>query len=69
MGADGITKGVVGRGGFGKDHAIQVLVEPRRLLPARPELEGYQMGRYLLLWLIGIPIPILFLIWIFGGLH
>jgi hypothetical protein len=26
-------------------------------------------GRYLLLWLIGIPIPILVLIWLFGGLH
>jgi len=27
------------------------------------------MGRYLLLWLLGIPLPILFLIWIVGGLH
>jgi len=27
------------------------------------------MGRYLLLWLIGVPIPILVLIWLFGGLH
>jgi len=27
------------------------------------------MGRYLLLWLLGIPIPILALIWLFGGLH
>jgi len=27
------------------------------------------MGRYLLLWLLGIPLPILFLIWVFGGLH
>ncbi len=27
------------------------------------------MGRYLLLWLVGIPLPILALIWIFGGLH
>jgi hypothetical protein len=27
------------------------------------------MGRYLLLWLLGIPIPILVLIWLFGGLH
>jgi hypothetical protein len=26
------------------------------------------MGRYLLLWLLGIPIPILILIWAFGGL-
>jgi hypothetical protein len=28
-----------------------------------------QMGRYLLLWLLGVPIPILLLIWLFGGLH
>jgi len=27
------------------------------------------MGRYLLLWLIGVPLPILLLIWVFGGLH
>ncbi|CAN0369131.1 unnamed protein product, partial [Phaeothamnion confervicola] len=27
------------------------------------------MGRYLLLWMLGIPLPILALIWIFGGLH
>ncbi len=31
--------------------------------------EGDTMGRYLLLWLLGIPIPILLLIWVFGGLH
>jgi hypothetical protein len=30
---------------------------------------GHPMGRYLLLWLLGIPIPILLLIWAFGGLH
>jgi hypothetical protein len=27
------------------------------------------MGRYLLLWLLGVPIPILILIWAFGGLN
>jgi len=27
------------------------------------------MGRYALLWMLGVPIPILVLIWIFGGLH
>jgi hypothetical protein len=31
--------------------------------------KGYAMGRYLLLWLLGIPLPILLLIWVFGGLH
>jgi len=28
-----------------------------------------KMGRHLLLWLLGVPIPILLLIWAFGGLH
>jgi hypothetical protein len=28
-----------------------------------------RMGRYLLLWLLGVPIPILLLIWAFGGLN
>ena len=27
------------------------------------------MGRYLLLWVIGVPIPILLLIWFLGGFH
>jgi hypothetical protein len=29
----------------------------------------HPMGRYILLWLLGVPIPILILIWAFGGLH
>jgi hypothetical protein len=33
------------------------------------EREEFDMGRYLLLWLIGVPLPILLLIWVFGGLH
>ena len=33
-------------------------------------LEGDKsMGRYLLLWLLGIPLPILVLIYAFGGLN
>jgi len=32
-------------------------------------MEERIMGRYLLLWLLGIPLPILVLIWAFGGLH
>jgi hypothetical protein len=31
--------------------------------------EGVLMGRYLLLWLIGVPLPILALIYAFGGLR
>jgi hypothetical protein len=30
---------------------------------------GALMGRYLLLWLLGVPLPILVLIYAFGGLH
>jgi hypothetical protein len=30
---------------------------------------SWVMGRYMLLWLLGVPIPILVLIWAFGGLH
>jgi hypothetical protein len=42
------------------------LARPDVFLPRRGEPT---MGRYLLLWLLGIPIPILVLIWMFGGLH
>jgi hypothetical protein len=46
-------------------------------LPGRPRYyaslyEATQediMGRGLLLWLIGIPLPIILLVWLFGGLH
>jgi hypothetical protein len=31
--------------------------------------KGLLMGRYLLLWMLGIPLPILVLIYAFGGLH
>jgi hypothetical protein len=34
-----------------------------------PTTGGAVMGRYLLLWLIGVPLPILALIYAFGGLH
>jgi hypothetical protein len=27
------------------------------------------MGRGLLLWLLGIPLPIILVIWVLGGLH
>ena len=40
-----------------------------RVLVAVKIEEEATMGRGLLLWLIGIPIPIILLIWLFGGLH
>jgi hypothetical protein len=36
--------------------------------PAENRMET-RMGRYMLLWLLGVPIPILLLIWAFGGLN
>lgn len=27
------------------------------------------MGRYVLLWRLGVPLPVVALIWIFGGVH
>jgi len=32
-------------------------------------MKEFVMGRYLLLWLLGVPIPILVLIYAFGGLN
>jgi hypothetical protein len=32
-------------------------------------IEESIMGRGLLLWLIGIPLPIILIIWLLGGLH
>jgi len=40
-----------------------------RLVGLRDNKQEETMGRGLLLWLIGIPIPIIILIWAFGGLH
>ena len=44
------------------------LLAPRRCKPSNHEMED-RMGRGLLLWLIGIPLPIIILIWLLGGLH
>jgi hypothetical protein len=38
-------------------------------LVEKPAKQEEMMGRGLLLWLIGIPLPIILLIWAFGGLH
>ena len=40
-----------------------------RINPHQGTMEEFVMGRYLLLWLLGVPIPILVLIYAFGGLH
>ena len=41
----------------------------RQCVVAPNKTEELAMGRYMLLWLLGVPIPILVLIWAFGGLH
>jgi hypothetical protein len=38
-------------------------------LPLDTRFQEDDMGRALLLWLIGIPIPIILIIWLLGGLH
>jgi hypothetical protein len=37
--------------------------------PCRHSVRRRNMGRGLLLWLIGIPIPIILIVWLLGGLH
>jgi hypothetical protein len=39
------------------------------LLPHGEQTPEGKMARYGLLWLLGVPIPILLLIYLFGGLH
>jgi hypothetical protein len=51
-----------------------VSVEPGTIVPADSYRGGQTnwrttMGRYALLWLLGVPIPVLLLIWAFGGMH
>ena len=38
-------------------------------LPHGNKARANNVGRYLLLWLLGVPLPLLLLIWVFGGLH
>jgi hypothetical protein len=43
---------------------------PPSIIPHRiNDRRSSTMGRYLLLWMLGIPLPILVLIYMFGGLH
>ena len=43
---------------------------PPGIIPHRiNDRRSSTMGRYLLLWMLGIPLPILVLIYMFGGLH
>jgi hypothetical protein len=50
-----------------RSRAAMELAHCRSVIAAQRQGEA-EMGRYLLLWLLGVPIPILILIWAFGGL-
>lgn len=43
------------------------LSRSRRVLLAISDFEEATMGRGLLLWLIGVPIPVIILLWLFFG--
>jgi hypothetical protein len=60
-----------GEKGCGKLHAINrgTFSWFRRLLVEQSTRWRNNMGKGLLLWLIGIPLPIILVIWLFGGLH
>jgi hypothetical protein len=49
---------------------LPLALEPyyRMSVSLTSQKQEIKMGRGLLLWLIGIPIPIILLIWLFGGL-
>jgi hypothetical protein len=36
---------------------------------SKRDMGVHVMGRGLLLWLLGIPLPIILLVWLLGGLH
>jgi hypothetical protein len=50
------------------DHVRGTLRRASRL-PRDTRSQEDDMGRAMLLWLIGIPIPIILIIWLLGGLH
>jgi len=42
-------------------------IEPPRFPFIEGSIEENQMGRGLLLWLLGVPIPVIILLWLFFG--
>jgi hypothetical protein len=54
----------------GRGCALELSADPAVIQPVPGEATQEKvMGRGLLLWLIGIPLPIILLIWVLGGLH
>ena len=70
-----------GRGGANFPSSLRGKCDAFRAIRNKPSLMGIEtefnplaagdrlMGRYLLLWMLGVPLPILVLIYAFGGLH
>ena len=57
-------------GAVGAHGKVGTTAPAHAFISASPDDGGCEiMGRYLLLWLLGVPIPILVLIYAFGGLH
>jgi hypothetical protein len=42
-------------------------IKPPRFPSIERSIEENQMGRGLLLWLLGVPIPVIILLWLFFG--
>jgi hypothetical protein len=40
---------------------------PRRVVTATRKRGGFVMGKGILLWLLGVPIPVIILLWLFFG--
>ena len=57
--AHGLARRAPSRGAIGR--------EPGGRIGVVGAIKELAMGRYLLLWLVGVPLPILLLIWAFGG--
>jgi hypothetical protein len=69
VGGIAIVKIAIVKNDAKKAPGTELCAYPRRLLADTFSSRRNTMGRGLLLWLIGIPIPIILIIWLLGGLH
>jgi len=52
-----------------QSHTLELHYAPGHYSASNQRSTELIMGRYLLLWMLGIPLPILVLIYMFGGLN
>ncbi|HKS18795.1 MAG TPA: hypothetical protein VJS63_06260 [Bradyrhizobium sp.] len=66
MGVDAEHRPLVSPCGFEK---LQAIMEQANLpcVVLRTKIEEETMGRGILLWLLGVPIPVIILLWLFFG--